>query len=434
MTGSAHKRESGARLLLRWGRLEDGRLVDVRITAGRIDEVVPAGSLVAHADEQRVDLTGHMLLPAPAEPHAHLDKAFTADRFPVSAGALEEAIDTWHAHRRSLDIADIAERARRAALLGLRHGATACRTHVDVGEGIALRGVEALIDVREDLHELVDIQIVALAYPLAGEGGVENRHLLRDALAMGADLVGGAPHVTPDPTGDLEVCLDIASEFGKPVDLHVDEHLRESVELAELARHVADGFPHPVTASHCVSLGMRPHERQQEVAAQVARSGIGVVACPLTNLLLQGRDRPTATPRGLTAIGALREAGVTLAGGGDNVQDAFNPLGRCDPLVTAQLLVAAGQLDVAEAWRLVSDGARAVMGMPAVGVETGAPADLLAVPGGSLSEVLASATEARTVIRAGRIVSRTDVVWEQAPDRDPGLAGSNIGKRGEAHV
>jgi cytosine deaminase len=350
------------------------------------------------------DLAGYVVLPAPAEPHAHLDKALTAARFEVQAGDLGAAIAAWHDHRRTLTSEDIAERAERAARLSLTRGVTAIRTHVDVGEGIELRAADALIGVRDRLRGLIDIQIVALSYPLAGVAGAENRALVRAALELGVDVVGGAPHIDADPVGHMEVCLELAAEFGRPVDLHMDEHTRSSLDLGELARLVSAGFPLPVTASHCSSLGMQTAAVQDRVAAEVARAGISVVSCPGTNLHLQAQAERTAKPRGITALQALLEAGVTVAGGGDNVQDVFHPLGCGDPLQTAALLVLGGQLDIPTAYRLVSIGAREAMGLP-----QGEPADQLAIRATSLQEALATATEDRIVFREGRIVSRTRV-------------------------
>lgn len=351
-----------------------------------------------------LDLSGYVLLPAPAEPHAHLDKALTAERVKVQAGDLGAAIDAWHEHRRTLDVDDIATRAERASRLSLARGVTAIRTHVDVGEGIELRAAAALISVRERLRGLIDLQVVGLSYPLAGPPGAENRALLRAALELGVDVVGGAPHIDADPIGHMEVCLGLAAEFGRPVDLHMDEHTRSSVDLADLARMVADGFPQRVTASHCSSLGMQALDVQERVAAEVARAGISVVSCPGTNLHLQAQAEHTAKPRGITALHALLEAGVTVAGGGDNVQDFFHPLGCGDPLQTAGLLVIGGQLDIPTAYRLVSDGARAAMGLPGDAGE-----DQLAVRARSLQEALATTTEDRLVFRAGQLLERTRV-------------------------
>lgn len=399
-------------MLLRAATLADGAAVDVRTSGERIVEVAPAGSLGRGPDEDVQDLTGYVLLPAPVEPHAHLDKAFTAARVPNPAGDLEGAIEAWLAYRVGLTVSDVFERARTGALRSLAHGTTAIRTHVDVGEGIELRALEALLKLRSELADIVPLQVVALvSRPLTGEAGAENRAFLRAAIDAGADLVGGAPHVDPDPPAALEFCLLTAAEYGKPVDLHMDETLNRSVlGLSDLTRRVAEGFPHPVTASHCVSLGIQSPEVQARVARDVAAGGISVVTLPQTNLYLQGRGSETSPPRGLTAVRALMAAGATVAAGSDNVQDPFNPLGRGDPLETAELLVAAGHLTPLEAYQLVSAGARKAMGLPEVEIASGSPCELLAVAGSSLQEVIATASEDRYVISGGDLVSRTGVV------------------------
>jgi cytosine deaminase len=274
--------------------------------------------------------------------------------------------------------------------------------------------VEALLRLRTELRDLLDIQVVALCYPYTGPAGAGNRERLREALAMGADVAGGAPHVDPDPARQVEIVLEEAQAAGKPVDLHSDENMnRDSVDLLELVRVVGAGFPFRATASHCVSLGIQEPDVQRQRAEAAAAVGVSVVSCPIANLYLQGREQPQATPRGLTALNALEHAGVTVAGGGDNIQDCFIPVGRIDPLVTAQYLVVGGQLTPTDTFRLVSSRAREVMGLPPIEVAPGFPADLVAVAAGSVREAVAAAPPARLVFRRGRLVFRTDV------DADP---------------
>ncbi|HSI81801.1 MAG TPA: amidohydrolase family protein [Solirubrobacterales bacterium] len=397
--------------------LADGSRAGVRLEGESVAEV---GSGIDAGGADALDLSGYVLLPAPAEPHAHLDKALSSKRVTVQPSDLEAAIEAWHAERRGLDVEEISGRAEAAALISLERGVTAIRTHVDVGEGIELRAAEALIEVRERLRPLVDIQIVALSYPLTGTGeGAQNRELMRAAMELGVDVVGGAPHIDPDPVGQIEFCLDLAREYERPVDLHMDEHMDVSgVDLVDLARLAADGFPQPITASHCVSLGLQSPEVQRRTAEDVARAGISVVTCPATNLHLQARGERTATPRGMTALAALLEAGVTVAGGGDNVQDFFHPLGCGDALQTASLLVLAGQLDIPRAYRLVSEGARAVIGLPQGAIAPGAPADLVAVAAASLQEALATTTEDRVVFRRGQVARRTRLDRERSESID----------------
>ena len=117
----------------------------------------------AEPGDEVVDLTGYVLLPGLAEPHAHLEKAFTAGRTAAGSGDLAAAIAAWIGLRGQLTEADFAARARRAALSYLASGATAIRTHTDVGAEIGLTAFRALAAVREELAGTVDIEIVATA-------------------------------------------------------------------------------------------------------------------------------------------------------------------------------------------------------------------------------------------------------------------------------
>jgi cytosine deaminase len=105
---------------------------------------------------------------------------------------------------------------------------------------------------------------------------------------------------------------------------------------------------------------------------------------------------------------------VRVAAGADNVRDPFNPVGRSDALETASLLVTAGHLTLAEAYDAVSVGARSVMALPFAGVQVGAAAELLAVRGTNLSDVIANASADRYVIHAGSLVAQSSVTYSVA--------------------
>lgn len=398
--------------LLRGGRLADGRLVDVEVADGRIAAVVEA--VAGPAPEGSVEeLAGWLLVPALAEPHAHLDKALTSERVPNPRGDLPGAIDAWlQASEEGLFTHDdIVARAIRAMEMLLVHGVTAVRTHVNVYEQIGATSILAMIEARDRMGGLIDVEIVALTgTPMTGPDGAGNRAALIEAVEAGADLVGGCPHLDPDGPELIRNALAVAGDAGIGIDLHVDEMLDPSVlTLRELARQVVDtAFEQSVTASHCVTLGMQTPSVQREVAREVAAAGIAVVPLPQTNLFLQGRDHPTATPRGLTPIHALRDAGVLVAAGADNVQDPFNLVGRSDPLETAALLVMAGHVLPDDAYAMVSNDVRATLGLPRVTMQVGDPADLLAIDAPSIRGAIADAPMARRVYRAGRLVASAD--------------------------
>ncbi|MEV4156738.1 amidohydrolase family protein [Nocardia salmonicida] len=397
-SGTLRRADGLAVPALRNARLPDGRVVDVHLADGVITAVTPATA--STPGDRDLDIAGHLLLTAPAEPHAHLDKALSFDEIRPPMGDLGAAIRAWEDHTPRLTVESIADRARRAALCLLANGTTAVRTHVNLLRGDdPLRGVRALIAVREELADLMDIQLVALTPYAVGDDA------LHEAIDLGVDFVGGHPHQTPDPSGNLQRLLAVALARGVGVDMHTDERLDPTMLTLEELAHTVQDWTLPVTASHCVSLGMLDPETLARVVGSVEAAGIGVVTLPITNLYLQGRDHTSATPRGITAARALLDAGVRLAAGADNVRDPYNPMGRSDAMETAMLLVTAAHLTPREAYRAVSTGARDVMGLPAAGVEVGAQADLLAIRARNLEDAMACAPVDRVVLHRGRLVS-----------------------------
>lgn len=369
----------------------------------------------------RLDLRGYVLLAAPVEPHAHLDRARLSDRRPADEAANEAGPDLAGAVAAVRRLAasesadDIRQRARQVATTAIERGFTAVRTHVDCRSPIGTRAVEVLSALRVELTGVLTLQLVALTgAPLTGAAGRPQRDELRAALAAGADLVGGTPAHDPDPAAAIGELLAAARDAGCGLDLHVDETTRpEVLTLSSLATQVRDSaFPHRVTASHCISLGAQPPDRTRRLASELADAGIAVVTLPQTSLYLQDRGPRTPQRRGLTAVADLRAAGVTVAAGGDNWRDPVNPLGHPDPLRTAALLVLTAHLSAADAYRAVSEDARTVLGLPAVQVQAGHRADLLAVRGCGLEDVLATCTQDRLVFRGGQLVVRTRVTDE----------------------
>ena len=394
-------------MLLQGCKIEGhAQLQDVRITGELVTEVEP--KLAKLDDEQVVDAKGSLLTCALAEPHAHLDKAFLAERIDNPTGDLMGAIHAMESSRNLITVADTIERAERAVRLMVSNGVTAIRSHADVTEWNILDSVEALVEVRNRTRDIVDLQICALlGWPLSGQVGASNRDLGRRAIQMGADILGGCPHLDVDPEGANIALLELAGELNCGLDLHTDEHTdvdRVSLEHLSL-RVIGSGFKNSVVASHCVSLGMQTESVQKRIADRVAEAGISVVALPHTNLFLQGRDSPTATPRGLTAVANLRRAGVKVAVGADNLQDPFNPIGRGDPLESAGLAILAAHLLPQDAFASVSDVARSVIGLTAAGPQVGARADLMLTAAGSVRDAIANMPNRILVFYKGQITS-----------------------------
>ncbi|MEU3557482.1 amidohydrolase family protein [Streptomyces fragilis] len=410
-----------AALLLCGARLTDGRTVDVRLGGGRIEAVGTAGSLAgdpvvpgpahpatasfpvpasaatdagAATAPARVNLEGYLLLPAPVEPHAHADTALTAESDGPAPG----------------DPQDVQRRATEAVLAQLGHGATAIRSHVRVGDVQGLGALEAVLRVRGTVRDLVDLMVVAMPRLLTGAAGADGPALLRDAVGMGATVVGGCPDRDPDPTGYVEAVLDLASAHGCAVDLHTDG--TDPARLCRLAS-MAGGLRGGVTVGPLGGLGLLPTDVASRCADRLAAAGVGVVCLPQGGCA--GADR-----RGTAPVRLLRAAGVRVAAGSGSLRDLSNPVGRGDPLEAAYLLASQDALPVEDAYGTVSAAGRAVLGLPPVRIEAGFPADLIAVRGDRLAGAL-SLAYSRIVIHAGRVVSRTSAVREYC---DLGGAGA----------
>jgi cytosine deaminase len=89
----------------------------------------------------------------------------------------------------------------------------------------ALGGLQSLIEVCEKVHDICDLQLVAfpqdgiLSFP-------DGRELMRQAMDLGCDLVGGIPHYewTRDMgVEDVHYAFALAKEFNRDIDCHCDE-------------------------------------------------------------------------------------------------------------------------------------------------------------------------------------------------------------------
>ncbi|WP_051970227.1 amidohydrolase family protein [Kitasatospora azatica] len=414
----------GPVLLLAGARLADGRVVDVRISGDRIQAVgtagslgplpqsaLPCGSAISLAGEHepavaagaRIDLTGYLLLAAPAEPHAHHDTAFTALPPPAFADAARPVAPPTAPPTApgAESPGELIRRVTEAALTSLGYGATAQRTHVRIGDVHGLRRLEAVLTARQALRGLAELQAVAVPRLLTGTVGADGRAALREALRLGADAVGGCPELDPDPVGFVQVVAELAAEFDCPVDLHLRGG--DPGQLARLTALLAPLRPR---------FAVGPCDRLGPGGGAALRAAGARVVCLPQNGACGALDGP---PGGLTpaVVRELTDHQLPLAAGSGALRDAVNPVGRADPLEAAYLLAAGGALSATAAYEAVSGQARLLMGLPPVRVDAGFPAELLAVRGDSLAGAL-SGGHSRLVVHGGRVVSRTSAVREFA--------------------
>jgi cytosine deaminase len=401
-------------LLLRGARLPDrDTLVDIAIDDGRIVAIEP----LARPARESVDLGGRLVTPGLVEAHIHLDKALLTDRVSTTAGTLEEAIRVTGQVKRGFTVEDITSRARQVLDLAVRAGTTAMRSHVEVDPIVGLTGMEAMLALREEYAPALDLQLCAFAQEgIVRSPGTEG--LLRRALTMGADLVGGCPYNDADGAEHIRIVFGLATAFGVDVDFHVDfadepQHLH----VRDIAAHtVRAGWQGRVTVGHLTELGAVPTFRQDEIIAEMVEAGLGVVCLPATDLYLMGRADDFNVRRGLTPVRRLLAAGIPVALASNNVRNPFTPVGTADLVHMAFLAAVAAHMGTPADLRALMDG---ITGQPArllrlseYGVAPGCRADLVAWDCARPEEAVATMASRALVVKRGRVTvqARRDVV------------------------
>ncbi|MEY3588459.1 MAG: cytosine deaminase [Actinomycetota bacterium] len=382
--------------------LQDGASVDVVVEKGVVTAVAP------HRLNGDVDMGGRLLLGSFAEPHAHVDKAFLAERVRNPTNDLMGAIVALEEARPTITPQDTYERAMRALRLYASNGVSRVRTHADTTDLNGLDSVKALLAAKHDARSFIDVQVaMLLSWPVTGVEGRANRELAEEAVSAGVDVVGGCPHLDRNPASATRYFVKFAVESGLPLDLHTDENLRDSSnDLEDLVDAIDEiGQPVHVSASHCVTLSLRSGAEQSRIAAKLASAGVSVIVLPQTNLFLQGHHTTTSVPRAIAPVNVLRDHGVMVAAGGDNLQDPFNLMGRGDPLETANLLVTAGHVSPDAALDAVASSAHAAVGCPPPDVRVGARADFVALRATTIREAIAMGPPDRIVVYGGVVVS-----------------------------
>jgi len=378
--------------------------IDLAIADGRI---VAVGSPAGPARET-FDLDGRLVTPGLVEAHIHLDKALLADRVSGSAGTAAEAIRLTGQAKRGFTAADIAARARRVLDMAVAAGTTAMRAHVEVDPIIGLTGMEAMLALEREYAPAVDIQLCAFAQEgILQAPGTET--LLRRALEMGADVVGGCPYNDTDAARHIGIVFALAREFAVDADFHVDffdepEHLhvREIVRQTERL-----GWQKRVAVGHLTELAALPPAEQAALTADLARAGIGVISLPLTDLYLMGRADARNVRRGLTPIRRLLEAGVPVALASNNIRNPFTPIGTADPAHLTFVGAVAAHMGTPELMRelvgTVTTYPARILNLRDYGCAAGCRADLVAWDCRRPEEIVTSLPARRLVVKGGRV-------------------------------
>ncbi|MEV4205117.1 amidohydrolase family protein [Nocardia salmonicida] len=400
---------------------DDADLVDIAVTDGVITAIGPA---LPDIGTTEIDCATRVVIPGLIESHVHLDKALLDRQRSAPDGTLGGAIEVTGELKRGFTADGVRDRARRVLDQAITHGTTALRAHPDVDPIVGLLGVEVLLGLREEYRDLIDLQIVAFPQEgiLRAPGTLD---LLRAALHLGADVIGGCSYNETDVTDcrrHVDLVFELAAEFGVPVDIHADFADDATDPRFAMADYIADatqraGLGGRVAIGHVTSLAGRPPRERQATMARLAQAGVAVVPLPATDMHLGGRGDQAAVRRGVAPVRELWAAGVTTAYSSNNIRNAFTPYGNADLLDIGLFLAQTGHLsgdaDLRRVLDMATTDAARVLGIAdRHGLCVGARADLVVLGTHRLADALLDRPDRCYVIKAGRIIARTTRVTE----------------------
>ena len=377
----------------------DGRNIDLDIEGKLIRSVQDHGSMPDTVSApETLDASGYVILPPFVDAHTHLDK--TTVGMPWNVNALPPYLPAWveneRKNRSSIGI-DPYRQACRLLERDLAYGTISVRSHVDIDLEHGLTLLDGVLQAREDYKDRLHVELVAFPQSglLARPGTFE---LMKEALDMGADLVGGIDpaNIDRDPKGGVDAIFRLAELSGKPVDIHLHEpgHLGAFTMQLIIDRTRAAGMEGRVTISHAFCLGYPEPGLAEPLIEGLRDAGISVVT--------GGQAYIKYVP----SVLQLMEAGVLVCGANDTVRDLWSPYGNGDMLERAMLIAMRNGLrrddQLLQILKICTENGAKLTGLENYGIGEGCDASFVLVKAETAAECVAQAPKERIIFNHGR--------------------------------
>ena len=400
-------------ILIRRARLRSSpeALFDIGIAAGTIASIEEKISLGATTE---IYAAGNLVTESFVNPHMHLCKVFTLqmmDEMSMKAyqeggmGKAMNAIELAAGVKEKYDESWIVPNVRRAVKWAAKFGNTHIRAFADVDPKARLEGVKACIKVRDEFKGIVEIQVVA--FPQDGvvrDPGAAD--LVRQAMELGADVVGGIPwieYTEADEQEHIDQMFEIAKEFDKPISMLVDDAGDAGLRTLEMLalRTIENGWHGRSLACHARAMHLYPKPYFQKLVSLLKEAQLAVVSDPQTGPLH-------------ARVKELIEEGALVCLGQDDISDAYYPLGRNNMLEVAflasHLLWMMTKDEMDKLYDMITVDAARALGMVDFELKVGAPAHLVVLDQPNVLEALRHHEPPAYVISHGKLVDKS--VWQ----------------------
>ncbi len=389
-------------------------LTNIGISDGKIQSIEQSrgGSRSAPTNNANIvlDAEGNLVTESFVNPHLHLCKVYTLQMMDEEAltsyqgegmGKAMNAIELAARVKEKYAESWIIENVRKAVAQAALYGNTHIRAFADVDSKAKLEGVKALIRAREEFRGIVDIQVVAFAQDgWVREPGADK--LMREAMKLGADVVGGIPWIEfteADTQQHVKEIFDLAVEFNKDVSMLVDDAGDPGLRSLELmaVEAIKRGWHGRALAHHARAMALYPTPYFQKVAALLKQANMTVVTDPHTGPLH-------------ARVKELLAEGASVCLGQDDISDAYYPFGRNNMLevafLAAHLLWMTTRAEMETLYDMVTVNAAKAMNVKDHELKVGANANLVILNQSDVLEALREHSAPKVVVSHGKVVNQ----------------------------
>ncbi|MBC9914498.1 amidohydrolase [Chitinophaga varians] len=369
----------------------------VAIKDGKINRISANQPNAANA----IDAKGWLMLPAFKDMHIHLDKTFYGGPWQATRrgpGGVKGMIALEQKILPEM-LKSSTHRAEKLIALLQSKGTNFARSHVNIEPTSKLQSLNNLFKALENKKSSFGAELVA--FPQHGVYYTDSVPWLKEAAKMDIDFIGGVDPYSID--GAIEKTIDftvqLALDNKKGIDIHLHESGESGLKTVEyLIKKVNENpaLQHKTFISHCFVLARIDKVKQEEIAAQLAAAGIGIVSTiPFGGLIMP--------------IPTLYKHNVNVMTGNDSIIDHWSTFGSGSVLekanTMAQLYGYATEFHLSRSLKLATGN---VLPLDDKGVQqwpkAGDAADVVLIDASCSAEAVSRISPVRSLINKGQIV------------------------------
>ncbi len=408
---------------------ERDSVVDIAIVGSTIEAVE---SEISETATEVIDADEQLVAPSFTDCHMHADRSFAlcGGRHPVGNEYEPDSIglrssytnEKFDEHFNNLTKEELTENIIRDIQGTVAAGSGYVRTHLGLDHVSDPMMMEATLDARDAVEDIVDVQIVPFVVESLFKDDV--RQLLEECIELalertgGTDVLMGGIGTGSEEGKNIDRTIDEWFALAKKYDLDLDVHIQDHGSLGAytveqlLQATAANEYEGRVTGSHCYGLAHLPGEWQNEILDRIAELDVNLTTCYSST--------PCSWP--------LRESldkDICVGHGTDNTHDYIMPYGVSDSITG--VLIESVKLTHFEGypedifwyqsnegleslWELITHKGASVLGIDDYGITEGTTADLVILDEPSREWAITRQATRRYVLKGGSIVAKDDAL------------------------